>query len=307
MPIDELDALVERKKRGEEGLDEVILERIAKDVYERPRLYGFRSEDDVGEVFERYWTRIVGLVDRYEDVGSSFEAYLVSTLRYMALSMRRRRARCSDKDAVYVEESKSDIRPSFDSDTPICVLAESRLKGVGIPSRSDNGISARAFRRRILFLCVKCANMMDDDEAVMVARSVGLDEDQVLDALARARSSGLGLRRRTASRRRGRDAAWLRFEAASRRLSRETDISVRRALEHSIDRDRGLYRRAVALIAKSTPVISNKAVAELLGLPKGTVDCGVGRILRQYSALHSSPPPEVECARRNDDTIRCDK
>jgi hypothetical protein len=138
----------------------------------------------------------------------------------------------------------------------------------------------------MLFICVKCANVLDDAEAESIAQAVGLDADELLGALARARASGLGLRRRTDSRRRGRDAAWLRMGAASRRLSRETDADARRYLSESIERDRRLYLRAVQLISKSRPILSNKDVAELLGVPKGTVDCGVRRILKRFEDLY---------------------
>ncbi|PKL09803.1 MAG: hypothetical protein CVV51_01895 [Spirochaetae bacterium HGW-Spirochaetae-7] len=287
MPNDELNTLVARKKRGEDGLEERILDRIARDVYRSPRLYGFRTEDEVGEVFERYWHRIAGLVDRYEDTGANFEAFLVSTLRYMALSVRRKQAWNSDREAVFVEESKAEIDRSFDSLPSMKSLSGTSPELAGFPAASDTGVCAVAFRRRVLFLCVKCANMMDDEEAATIARNVGLDENHVVEAMRRAREIGLGQRRRSVSRRRGRDAAWLRYETACRRLSRETDLPVRQALERSIERDRGLYRRAVALMARSKPSISNKAVAELLCIPKGTVDCGVGRILRQCAALYA--------------------
>ena len=291
MPNDELNALVARKKRGEDGLGERILDRIARDVYGCPRLYGFRTEDEVGEVFERYWPRIAALVDRYEDVGSNFEAYLVATLRYMALSVRRKHAWNSDREAVFIEESKAENDRSITESPSRKRLPRARLERAGIPAATDIGVCAVAFRRRILFLCVKCANMLDDDEASIIARNVGMDEKYVLETMHRARAIGLGQRRRSVSRRRGRDAAWLRCETACRRLSRETDLPVRQSLERSIERDRGLYRRAVALIARSKPSISNKAVAELLDVPKGTVDCGVGRILRQCASLYAERVP----------------
>ena len=287
MPNDELNALVARKKRGEDGLGERILDRIARDVYGSPRLYGFRTEDEVGEVFERYWPRIAGLVDRYEDVGSNFEAYLVSTLRYMALSVRRKQAWNFDREAVFVEESKAEIDRSNAASPSRKRMPRARLERVGFPHASDTGVCAVAFRRRILFLCLKCANMLDDEDVSAIARKVGLDENYVLDTVQKARAIGLGKKRRNVSRRRGRDAAWLRCETACRRLSRETDLPIRQSLERSIERDRGLYKRAVALMARSKPSISNKAVAELLDIPKGTVDCGVGRILRQCAALYA--------------------
>jgi len=285
MPNDELNSLVARKKRGEAGVGGLILERIAKDLYRRPRLYGFRSEDDVGEVFERYWTRLSGLVDRYEDIGCGFESFLISTIRYMALSIRRQKARSHDKEGFLDDEARFECRSRQEARGPAFV-DKARARVSAFPSRDDRGVVATAFRRRMLFLCVKCANVIDDTQAGAIAAAIGLDEGRLLSALALARDSGLGIRRRSASRRRGRDAAWLRMGASSRRLTREVDADTRRYLSEAIDRDRGLYERAVLHISRSSRMVSNKAVAELLGIPKGTVDCGVGRILRRYSDLY---------------------
>jgi DNA-directed RNA polymerase specialized sigma24 family protein len=287
MEKNELNQLVSRKRQGEENLGGEILERIARDVYARPQLYGLRSEDDVGEIFEHYWTRIAGLVERYEDIGSTFEAYLISTVRYMALSLRRKKACAADREAIFVDHSKAEMASNAGAISSRRFPTRKKLSAAGFPARSDQRPQAMVFRRRMLFLCIKCANLLDDGDAMLIASSVGLDQKVLFENLDKARAQGLGLRQRTASRRRGRDSAWLRMGAASRRLARETDSQVRRSIEERIEHDRGLYARAISKLSKSAPVISNKAVAELLGIPKGTVDCGVSRILKQCSILYS--------------------
>ncbi|MBU0928933.1 MAG: hypothetical protein KKA67_14380 [Spirochaetes bacterium] len=285
MEGNDLDELVGRKKRGEKGLEGKILERIAADVYRRPRLYGFDSEDDVGEVFERYWTRIGGLADRYEDIGYSFHAFLVSSLRYMAMSIRRTKAWNLDRENALQDEIKAETRAALAS-YPFG-RSGTRPTGTlkGFPRPDDTSLTAVAFRRRIFYLCVKCANIIGDDEAIAVADIVGINVAELLHVLTLARSRGLGLRSRTVSRRRGRDAAWLRMRSCGRRLAREPDQDRRRYLADRIEKDRGLYSRATRLISRSCPILSNKTVAELLGIPKGTVDCGVGRVMKLCSTL----------------------
>jgi DNA-directed RNA polymerase specialized sigma24 family protein len=286
MRREDLEKLIERRVNGDGSLDAVILDTIARDVYERPVLYGLHSEADVGEVFGDYWPRIVDLVGRYEDVGSSFKAYLITSIRYMALSIRRKKAKQADREAVYLADIHGEYDPWAESKNRISInLDSSRRVARKIPKSDDMRPAAVAFRQRIVFLCLKCANSMDDDAVVEIARRVGLDEKNLVDLLKRAREQGLGIRKRTASRRRGRDATWLRIGVNKRRLSRETDVSRRDFLEDAIDRDSGRLERGIRLISRSAPIVSNKSVAEFLGIPKGTVDCGVNRILKQYSSL----------------------
>jgi len=287
MPETDVTQLVERRRRGEGGLDATILDLIARDMYAHPRYYGMHSDEDVGEVFARYWTRIVGLVDRYQEVGASFDTFLKTSIRFMALSIRRQKARSGDMEAIFLADRKALYASEIEApEEQAHLLGDPDALHV-FPRCDDHAPSAIAFRRRMKFLCVKCANMLDDSQAVNIARAVGLDQEELVTCMTLARARGLGLRQRSTSRRRGRDAAWLRMGVYRRRLSRETDPYKRRHLEQALEKDHAQFLKTIALMDRSTPIISNRAVAELLGIPKGTVDCGVVRILKQYAGLYT--------------------
>ncbi len=282
---EDLEQLIERRIKGEDSLEPVILDMIARDIYRQPRIYGLHSASDAGELFEHFWPRIVAMVSRYEDVGASFNAYLITSIRYMAMSIRRKKVRQADREAVFLSDIQGEYNAVIESGyqySPAIEVSPRILRK--IPKIDDKGPSAVAFRRRIIFICLKCANCIDDNTAVVIARRVGLDENKLVELLKKARVQGLGLRRRTASRRRGRNAAWIRMGVNKRRLSREPDSSRRQILLDAIGKDSGRFERGVQLIARSAPVVSNKTVAEFLGIPKGTVDCGVNRILKQFSS-----------------------
>jgi DNA-directed RNA polymerase specialized sigma24 family protein len=287
MPDTDVTQLVERKKRGEDGLDSTILDLIARDMYAHPRYYGLHSEEDVGELFERYWTRIAGIVDRYQDVGASFNTFLKTSIRFMALSIRRKKACSCDKEAIFLADRKARYASEIDALDEHGTQPEDCDAVLAFPRLDDTAPSAVAFRRRMKFLCIKCANMLDDSQAIVIAKAVGIDQEELVTCMKLARSRGLGLRQRSLSRRRGRDAAWLRMGVCRRRLSRETDPYKRRRLEEALEKDHAQFIKTIALMDRSTPIISNKAVAELLGIPKGTVDCGVVRILKQYRGLYT--------------------
>ncbi len=261
---------------------------IARDVYKEPGIYGLRSASDAGELFDTYWSRIVALVDRYEYVGASFKTYLITSIRYMVMSIRRKKVRQADREAVYLSDLEGEYDTISEAEHAYSSILEISPRILRkIPKIDDNGPSAVAFRQRIIYLCLKCANSIDDDTVAVIAQRVGLDERKLIELIKSAKAQGLGIRKRTASRRRGRDAAWIRIGVNKRRLSREPDIFRRRMLEDAIDKDSIKFERGIKLIARSSPVISNKSVAEFLGIPKGTVDCGVNRILKQFSSITS--------------------
>lgn len=279
-----LNCMMDRKLAGEHEVKTDILERLARDVYDNPRAFGLKTDDEVGEVMARYWPRITNLVDRYEDMGRGFDAYISSSLRYMGMSVRRKNQADKDRMDVLIDDGIYEAGELIASPLMVPVLNPSRT-GTTVPWRDNNSLASEAFRRRLTFVCVKCAHLLSDAEAEAIALRTGMDSTVLLRLLMHARSSGYGIRPRSASRSRGRNLSWLDMMATSRRLERETDNLKRTLLEERILRDRRRYRSTVRRLRRSAPLISNCNVANLMGVSKGTVDSGVGRVMRQMSQL----------------------
>lgn len=281
---DDIDRLFEelaaRMKRGEPGADMAIVEAIALDAYKRPRLYGFSSEEDVGDAFARYWDRIVRLAERYDDSGRCFRAFAIASFRYMALSLRRQGVARRDREETFINEAKAELVAEDRPFERYRVPREGLRLEPCFPPKEESSFLAEAFRRRVLFICLKCAHVLDDGLASEIARASGLDEGELLSLLAEARRCGRRRYERRRARQRGREIAWLRMCARERRLARETEGPARVALRLKIDRDRDLYRRAVRHIESSSFSVPNTVVSGLLGVPKGTIDCGIVRVVR---------------------------
>jgi len=268
-------------RRPESSTEAVIIDRIARTAYAQPRLFGFRSREDVGEVFARYLPRIRGVIRRYRDTGSSFEAYVASTLRYLALTVRKEQARDHDRETVYLEEQARGVdcrrgidgRHAYGSRRTV-VLAPVDPRRLRVP------MDPAVFRRRVLFLCAKCAVRLNDQRVETIARACDIDPGVAMAVVRAARAMARLDRERFGSRRRGRDAAWLRMGVNERRLQRETDPDRVRALRDRIERDRALHRRAIDIMTRTRTTVSNLDVARIMGVPKSTVDSGVNRLLK---------------------------
>ncbi|OHD80203.1 MAG: hypothetical protein A3J97_15015 [Spirochaetes bacterium RIFOXYC1_FULL_54_7] len=297
MPKKSLHELAQSVREGQSDQRKWYMAGVAEAVYESPGHYGFRSVDEVGEAFSHYWNRIESFPEHYSDTGANFEAYLTSSLRYIALSVRRDRAKEFDKQAVCYEEQYRDYASGYTS----CSWSHydygeswcSREPGLCpgkrklLPESADDSGSAKAFRIRLVYLCLKCAHLLDDAKLIELSKLVGVETVQLMRWIQKARHEMAQHSIRTCSRRRGRDSAWVRIGVNRRRLSREVDPERRQVLETRIYRDQGVYLRACQVIHNSRPLLSNKEVAEILGVSKGTVDSGVGRILRKYYPLYA--------------------
>ncbi len=288
----ELEALV----LGAEGPRETkrIMECIAKAVYAQPRHYGFKDEDEVGEAFCAYWPRICCLVERYADRGASFNAYLTSSLRYLALSLRRERAKLYYRENAYIADSPP-AEPGYGTEQASAFR----------PSRLSPGIKGKrrmcAYKERVRYLCVKCAASFDEAELAAMAKSIDSDSASLMHAYERLR---LCLREREAyqdAKRSSRNAAWLRMGANQLRLRGEYDPERRRYLQERIERDRHIYTRAIYALNRVRRQGSNLFVARLLGIPKGTVDAGLYKLMRQDTPLYRAPRLRYTEARRKHD------
>jgi hypothetical protein len=288
----ELEALVSAQSGARET--KRILECIAKDVYAQPRHYGFKDEDEVGEAFCVYWPRICGLVERYADRGASFSAYLTSSLRYLALSMRRDRAKLYYRESAYIADSPS-TEPGGEGEQ-----AQALRPGLLIGAvKSTRKLCA--YKERLRYLCVKCAASFSEQQLCAMAKSLDSDSASLMHAYERLR---ICMQQREAyqnAKRSSRNAAWLRMGANQLRLRGEYDPERRRYLQERIDRDRRIYTRAIYALNRVRRQGSNLFVAKLLGVPKGTVDAGLYKLMRQASPLYAAARPRYNEARRKHD------
>lgn len=292
-----LHELAQFAREGQSDQRKRYMVGVAEAVYQNPRHFGFRNPDEVGEAFCHYWSRIEAFPERYIDTGTTFEAYLTSSLRYIAMSIRRTLAKEYDKQAVCFEEQYREYPSAYTTDSwsrhehgDSCCLCEtasySNTRG-RLPDDRDERIFAKAFRTRLIYLCIKCAYLLDDSRLSELSKLSGVHPVVMMRWIHSARIDQLQRSIRTTSRRRGRDSAWVRIGINRRRLAREVDPDKRRMLKSRIDKDHGVYTRACLVIHNSRTMLPNRQVAEILGVSKSTVDSGVARILRKYLPLYA--------------------
>ena len=217
MPRISLHELAQSSREGQSDQRKRYMVGVAEAVYERPRHFGFRNNDEVGEAFCHYWNRIETLPEHYLDTGASFEAYLTSSLRYIALSIRRTIAKEFDKQAVCFEEQYRDYASSHTSSSwsryeyrESWCLRETGLypkKRMMLPDDADDSIYAKAFRIRLIYLCIKCAHLLNDTRLLELSKLAGVDTVTMMHWIQIARHDFSNRSIRTSCRRRGRDSA----------------------------------------------------------------------------------------------------
>ncbi len=277
-----LHELVCAYKASGQGL-EAIFSRIAADIYREPRRYGFDSEDDVAEAFERYRERIRGFPARYVDKGVPFDAYLTVSLRFIARSMRRLRRQSLERDIVCERAERWNVETGEHVMTPCQDLSatydsrevEELFVRLGLGKGEAGAIRAEAFRSRLVYLYLKCAWSADDEDTLRVASIAGVQADWLAAVVAQARRYLEHERERYERCCLARDRSWSRPRLLEARLCDEVEPARRERLTAKIGRERARYAAARAKFSNMRPLVPNAVVARILGVPKGTVDSGI--------------------------------
>jgi hypothetical protein len=286
-----------------DGADrERIMEKVAELVYEEHSRYGFDDEDDAADALLRYRRRIERLVDRFEDRGQSFDAYLATSLRYLARSVRRDRRFKADRELVCERLAYpsygSEGPPDEDSD-PFCCPPRSG------PSLEDEPVPARPAPRkckrrprarggalppplrpanssRLVYLAIKCAWEIDEAGIERVAASAGIDPAWLSAAVEQARRSLCAERERVDRLVERRNSSWCRQRILEARLEDELSPERRLRLEASLERERLRFERLQAELGLMRIVVPNSVVARIVGVPKGTVDSGLYYLRKRF-------------------------
>jgi len=252
---------------------------LTRKVFAAPRRYGFTSGDEAAEAFVRYKRRLKSIIKRGETIAGGREAYVDSCLRFMAKSVQRMLRRqdmidyilenagetfCAGQDCV---EYAAELAPEMWAGTDRSIAAVS-------PSCFLPGMAPE--RKRMLYLVLKCAWETDDDLAAKAAVRLRIPLPWLSALLHQARATLEPARLSIARLNERINMLWLRARIIESELRGEEARPDRREkLLKAAALCRARYLSLLARKARFRLLVSNRAIAEILHIPKGTVDSGL--------------------------------
>lgn len=251
-----------------------LLDRIGAYVYRFPLWQGGPvDDDDCGEFYLYCRPRFQDLIDRFQDQGRPFEAYLKSVLTWQLRSYYRSKGRRDaawrlaatpafwDQDAAALVSGAPGVRTHRAPATP--PAAQAVAAAAGTP----------AIRRRVLFAVLKNCQRMDDTHVPAWAGLCGRADLQAL--IGRARQASEDSQRRWRRLHERSNHAFSTARMIEGQLLEETDADRQRLLEQRLRRARRTAANARAELRAVRLGPSNRQIARILGIPKGTVDTGL--------------------------------
>lgn len=291
--MENLTQKVLRYQRTRAGLAEIVGE-LAWRIYQFPRRTMGWDEDACGEFYLFFHPRLVRLLDRFRDHGRPFESYLWAVLTWQLRNFARDRKRQERSwSATLRLEPGPGFSPGSDAELEERPRMEEPMEQRSL-SEIAPLIRSAADRRNLLFLVLKCARGIDPLRAVVISRLAGVEPRRLLDLSAELCELRVSRDERLETLRLRRNRAFSQARLLEDEMSRETDQGRREALAWRLARLRKRMKLAAARMARVGLAPTNREIARVLGVPKGTVDSGLFWLKRKLTVVYD--PHNVKAA-----------
>lgn len=241
------------------------------------------DEDERSEFILFFHRRIPPMLRRYDPDLGAFEAYLATAIKYQLKSftimrIRQRQRFCVPEDPTFWRNSGEEVTGVSEaaefpeeSETPVVVLREAAEAYRSHNRRLHRG----AFKKRLLYVTLKCSLYASEENLRQMASFLEIDQPELLNLAAElSRSLKPRIQRRKRLQERQNEVSYrihtLRKELESTlEEPRRSDLSV--ALASQEDRSRALTEE----IDHVPDYVTNREIAKVLKVPKGSVDSGI--------------------------------
>jgi hypothetical protein len=276
--MENLTSRVLEYQRSCSGLEGLVAE-IAPRVLRYPkRRFGW-DEDACSEFYLYFHPRLLRVLGRFRDQGKPFESYLSSVLQWQVLSFARRRKRDEQAWTMGVRlapESGSEAVEAPDPQWPAtCQLA---------PCLAGSRHLGASGRRGLLFLVLKCSRRLDLDDLAAAAEATGVAPERLAGLVERLRAGMEPVEQRLTVLRERRNRAFSEARLLETELAACPDPAAVERLRQRLAAANRRMSAAVARMARVRRNPTNREVACVLGVPKGTVDCALFWLKRRLAA-----------------------
>jgi hypothetical protein len=273
-------------KETGKGYDELIY-KIGLEVYKFPRVRCRWDEDLSGDFFCYFFPRIPGIIERFTFTGRPFEVYLVSCLKWQMKSFlsrqiqddRKRRVieRISAGDAYNQTEREYYAFEVDEGEEPYLPLFQTILK-----TDKEGKIEEEPFKRRLLYLALSSCENVSEHIMTRISIMTAIPRskiEELMNALSTRTEKAKLRMRRLQNRRNGN---YFRIVYIHEELSRNPDPALRDILVETLKKEKRKFEFACRELWNLQAGPSHRDIAEVLGIPKGSVDSGIYYIRHAY-------------------------
>lgn len=262
----------------------IVINKMARKLYENPGYYGFANRDEISEVFARYWNRIVSAVKNYsENRGATFETFFLRTMQFLKINCFRTAMRTAQYDYSIISDMAEDSQHAVMDNATVCEFDTQALMLLrNFFTRLDIK-SSKAVKSRIVMLCLKCSLYIEPQEINTICTFADIPEKQINHLIMLAQVKYAYKKQKYEKMLERRNVLWLRLMHLELVLYEQHSSAGNQVLLRKLTAVRQSYHRSVERIRKCKLDLSNAEIAAILEIPKPTVDSGLLRLQKLFT------------------------
>jgi len=230
------------------------------------------NRDRWNEFLSWLYPRFARAIDLYRDLGASFDAYITGLVRGASREYRNREADHRITEYICWQARAEEMK-----------VCESECEYSG--NRNDISIPEGINPRQVLLLLLKCYYSANDENVKLIACAVGMESERVIDMINKIRMM-----------RSEKDTVIMDYRERLycqhyRCLAYEKRMTAAQPGTGRHEKMKGRFERAKRRFFTMRNRLrgmrldaSNQMIAEVLGIPKGTVDSGLFKIKNQLGS-----------------------
>ncbi len=264
---------------------------LVRHMYAHPRLYGFFDRDEISEALSQFRARIHSILERAEKESRTRDAYLLSSMRFVAKSVHRQNFSFILSENAYMYSQFSE---EFAMEAPAELSLEEQIDRGDAVAPLPMSLSPRTIvsrlspeRKRLLFLIIKCAWEVDEELLKKCCGALGLQEQYLFWLIERAKRRSESSMAQITELNTRLHELWIRLRVLELRLESSLLESERDVILSSIKRCRQRYFRLLERRKHRKSIISNECVSQILEIPKGSVDSGLYYLKKNIEAART--------------------
>ncbi|MFP4508797.1 MAG: hypothetical protein ACLFNQ_01565 [Spirochaetaceae bacterium] len=269
----ELTRLVMRYQNDGSGYDEIV-QKASVVIYAYPGKLRALTEDDKGDFLLYFVPKLEQIIVNYQPERAEFEPYLRMCMKYRIMSYLVSRHRTCSYHPAETHIGSWEVRDMPAAPEVLITTIRDASSTALLHPRIERTLR-RLNRKSVLCFCLKAICDADEATIVRMARLCATDPNWLVHCKYLL-LDGMGPRRRRRMRMGARiGSLYARMYKLEKQYYTETDPDKRKSLEQTILNVRSQYERNCTRARKLALRPTNRDIAILLHVAKGTVDNAV--------------------------------
>ena len=246
------------------------------------------GEDESSDFFLFFYPKMLRMLKDFHFIGKPFENYIASVLKWQLKVYTKKRRGQEKRWNLAIRRDMWDFPDTDSGGLSIETFDPLVYKALGL----QNGrIADPVLQRRFLIFCLRSANFLEDGDITKIAHMTGFSEQWIHCSVHSLRESLAAKKEKLNSLTQRRNRAYYRVQQIEEECKEEILSNRKEILKRKLVVLKRTMNNAMKEISRLKLTPSNRAIAETIGVPKGTVDSAFYWLNRRFSGLNGKEIP----------------